>query len=158
MDVAVRDTRGRAFGAYCSELRENPTRDNRHTHADSFYGTGECFLLAVGDEPLPPLPEASSPTAYHSAAAARPTVHLFPWTRDNRQFISFDGNSLVFGTGAAFGLVSAEALRYLHLEVLDEKSAVQVAKDESGTVNVNPATVAGAAAAVSIGGAMAVMA
>ena len=49
----------------------------------------------------------------------------------------------------AVGLVSKEALRYLHLEVLDEKSAVQVTNDESGSVNVNPAMVAGA---VGVGG------
>lgn len=37
----------------------------------------------------------------------------------------------------------------MHLEVLDEKSAVQVTNDESGSVNVNPAMVAGA---VGVGG------
>ena len=53
---------------------------------------------------------------------------------------------------SAFGLVSKEALRYLNLEMLDEKSAVQVTDDKSGTVKVNPAMLAGAAAAVSIAG------
>ena len=54
-------------------------------------------------------------------------------------------------TSGATPLISKEALRYLHHEVLDDDSPVQVnTNDESGSVNVHASTILGGGAAISM--------
>eukprot|EP00966_Prymnesium_polylepis_P011126 255901-Prymnesium_polylepis.1 len=54
--LVIADSQGRAFGAFCSELRDRAS--------DSFYGVGETFLFALERMVLPALPERqlSSPS------------------------------------------------------------------------------------------------
>ena len=64
--ILIKDSEGRIFGAYCSELREAPSQGQAH-----FFGTGETFLLAVGELRLPPMP-ASAPS--NSPKPRRPSA------------------------------------------------------------------------------------
>ncbi|KAL3931373.1 MAG: hypothetical protein SGPRY_001152 [Prymnesium sp.] len=95
--LLVTDGEGRAFGAFCSELRERSS--------EAFYGDGETFMFAIERLQLPALPERqlSSPSpskGSHSAVA----VSTFHWTRANGQFIRTDGADLVVGSGGQYGL------------------------------------------------------
>ena len=55
----LRDDARRVFGAYVSELREPPkaTGGAAGPEGHLFYGSGETFLLALGEMKLPPVPE-----------------------------------------------------------------------------------------------------
>ena len=60
-------------------------------------------------------------------------------------------NELYSLISGATPLISKEALRYLHHEVLDDDSPVQVnTNDESGSVNVHASTILGGGAAISM--------
>lgn len=92
--LLVRDTTGRLFGAFLSELREPAS-----TGGNSFYGCGETFLFAFGTIALPPPPlergftpaaDGASPAAASPAPpAAAEKLALFPfrWTKRNDHFI-----------------------------------------------------------------------
>mmetsp|Transcript_17604 Transcript_17604/g.40357 ORF Transcript_17604/g.40357 Transcript_17604/m.40357 type:complete len:258 (+) Transcript_17604:219-992(+) len=76
--LLVTDSEGRAFGAFCSELRERSS--------EAFYGVGETFLCALERMLLPALPERqlSSPSpskGSHGVVA----LNAFRWTRANGQ-------------------------------------------------------------------------
>mmetsp|Transcript_43407 Transcript_43407/g.141362 ORF Transcript_43407/g.141362 Transcript_43407/m.141362 type:complete len:384 (-) Transcript_43407:218-1369(-) len=61
--LLLRDTQGRVFGAFCSELREATARaSSESAPSHSVYGTGETFLFALGRLALPPPPVARGNT------------------------------------------------------------------------------------------------
>ena len=67
--LLLRDTQGRVFGAFCSELREATARaSSESAPSHSVYGTGETFLFALGRLALPPPPVARGATRPPSRA------------------------------------------------------------------------------------------
>ncbi|KAL1510445.1 hypothetical protein AB1Y20_006752 [Prymnesium parvum] len=103
--LLVTDSEGRAFGAFCSELRERSS--------EAFYGVGETFLCALERMLLPALPERqlSSPSpskGSHGVVA----LNAFRWTRANGQFIRTDGSDLVIGSGGQYGLWLDSSLQF----------------------------------------------
>ena len=77
-----------------------------------FYGSGETFLLALGEMKLPPVPErvvtppSAAPTSPKRAAGGtRCVAFSFGWRRErNRHFVRADADGLVVGAGGHFGL------------------------------------------------------
>ena len=100
MLVIVRSVDGRVFGAYINELLEATTRN------DEWHGTGECFLFALAEVPLPPLPERQLSTPSPSRRAVTRTALLpFRWQRgSNSQFVRVDASALVIGAGGTGGV------------------------------------------------------
>ena len=100
MLVIVRSVDGRVFGAYINELLEATTKN------DEWHGTGECFLFALAEVPLPPLPERQLSTPSPSGRAVTHTALLpFRWQRgSNSQFVRVDATALVIGAGGTGGV------------------------------------------------------
>jgi len=100
MLVIVRSVDGRVFGAYINELLEATTKN------DEWHGTGECFLFALAEVPLPPLPERQLSTPSPSRRAVTRTALLpFRWQRgSNSQFLRVDASALVIGAGGTGGV------------------------------------------------------
>ena len=100
MLVIVRSVDGRVFGAYINELLEATTKN------DEWHGTGECFLFALAEVPLPPLPERQLSTPLPSGRAVTRTALLpFRWQRgSNSQFVRVDATALVIGAGGTGGV------------------------------------------------------
>jgi hypothetical protein len=100
MLVIVRSVDGRVFGAYINELLEATTKN------DEWHGTGECFLFALAEVPLPPLPERQLSTPSPSGRAVTRTALLpFRWQRgSNSQFVRVDATALVIGAGGTGGV------------------------------------------------------
>ena len=112
--LLLRDDARRVFGAYVSELREPPkaTGGAAGPEGHLFYGSGETFLLALGEMKLPPVPErvvtppSAAPTSPKRAAGGtRCVAFSFGWRRErNRHFVRADADGLVVGAGGHFGL------------------------------------------------------
>ena len=110
--LLLRDDARRVFGAYVSELREPPKAGGAAgPEGHLFYGSGETFLLALGEMKLPPVPERvvtppSAPTSPKRAAGGtRCVAFSFGWRRErNRHFVRADADGLVVGAGGHFGL------------------------------------------------------
>ena len=96
--LAIRDSTGSVFGAFCSEWRE-PSKP------PEFYGSGETFLYMVERlEGLPPLPVGDGPPPHEA-------LHVHRWSGENSFFMFSDRDHLAVGSGGHFGLwLDAELL------------------------------------------------
>ena len=96
--LAIKDTSGHVFGAFCTEWRPPSLPAN-------FYGGGESFVFQVERlKDLPPLPLADGPPPDQAC-------QVFRWTGTNNYFMFSAKDHLAVGSGGHFALwLDAELL------------------------------------------------